>query len=65
MGKIISTRLAGPDDPIYKAGCTIYTPSLRRASTPSTALSQKSAASKSGEGSKERKAKTSRKRPPR
>ena len=26
MGKVISTRVAGPDDPIYKSGFTVYTP---------------------------------------
>ncbi len=52
MGKGIWLKPATRDDPIYKEGFQIFTPSSPRSSTPSTASSPKSTASDSDPGSK-------------
>ncbi len=41
MGKVIWESPAGPDDPIYKEGLTVFTPRSARGSTPSTKSSPK------------------------
>ena len=60
MARFTEVLLAKRDDPIYKEGLTIYTPSSHRGSTQSTASSPKDTASPSSPASKGR----ARKAPP-
>ena len=52
MGKVIWESPAGPDDPIYKEGLTVFTPRSARGSTPSTPSSPKTPEKASGPESK-------------
>ncbi len=52
MGRHSNPLPAGPDDPIFKRGLTIYTPPSARGSTPSTKSSPSKRATPSGAGSK-------------
>ncbi len=52
MGKLIWEKPATRDDPIYKEGLTISTPSSARGSTPSTPRSPKTHGKVSAPGTK-------------